>query len=154
MQPTRFGAVTDSPFAAAALLRATAARYGVPLDQIPATTAAAAVVATEGFLEVYHRASLESVSSLGATAAEVFAGILQHAANGALPALVGSDQLAPLEEFQALVGRIDVWLREWFTAPADAEAALAAAGMLLVRGLDPRLDALGELFCCWGPERR
>jgi hypothetical protein len=154
MQTTRFGAATDSPYAAAALLRATAARYGAPLEQVSAIAAAAAVVATEGFLEVYHRASLESISSLGAAAAEVFAGILQHAANGALPTPVGSDQLAPLEEFQALVGRVDVWLGAWFAAPADAEAALVAAGMLLVRGLDPRLDALGELFCCWGPERR
>lgn len=144
MEPTRFGASTDTPATAAALLRALASRHGLVLSPVSPTAAAAAVCAVESLLTRYQRNSLDSTATLPEAGQVALAAALRLAATGVRSEYVPSAACTDFEAAAALVNRLDAWCTHW--SDLDGSAVLTLAGECLVRGIDEHLDGLGELL--------
>lgn len=149
---TLFGTNVESPHRAAAVLRARASRYSVPLGEVSPVALAAAVIAVECWMDALGADSLEHTSQFGSTAQPSLVAAFELAARGVVPEPVPHEELADLERFIGLFERIDVWLHAWFPSPADRVDVVLFAAACLAVGADPRLASLAELLETWSSD--
>jgi hypothetical protein len=150
---TLFGSSTHSARAAAAVLRAFAARLGVVPRAVGDVSLAASVCAVESWMTIYPTESLTDTSRFGQAAQTSLASALRLAATGALPEVELSAECAEWAEMSELLDRLGLWVLEWF--PGDRTAALEVfqqAAICLSSGSEPRLAAAGELMQFWSEQ--
>jgi hypothetical protein len=144
MDVTSFGAGTDSPTQAAALLRAMGMRFGAVCMSVPDVKLAAAVGAAELWTAASGVPRLDRASSAGPDAVAVLAAALRLACEGRVPERRESWWCAEWDRYAEVMERVNGWFALWLDDQDASTAWTIVAAVLSVAG-DELFTSVAEL---------